>query len=55
MDLPNNGFNQATATVSEPAIETNLNASMTYEDTGDAPTSPGCQDSETLFLVTSVT
>lgn len=34
---------------------TNLNASMTKEDTGDTPARPGCQDSDTLFLVTSVT
>lgn len=36
-------------------VETNLNASMTKEETGDAPAIPGCQDKDTLFLVTSVT
>lgn len=35
--------------------KTYLNASMMNEDTGDTPARPGCQDSDTLFLVTSVT
>lgn len=32
-----------------------LKASMTYDEMGDAPGRPGCQDNDTLFLVTSVT
>lgn len=36
-------------------LKTDLNASMTKEDTGETPARPGCQDSDTLFLVTSVT
>lgn len=32
-----------------------LNASMTYEVMGEAPAKPGCQERDTLFLVTSVT
>lgn len=35
--------------------QTNLKASMTNEETGDAPAIPDCQDKDTLFFVTSVT
>lgn len=56
-DLIEQGTIQSKTTLEKPKLRQNshLKASITYDEMGDAPGRPGCQDNDTLFLVTSVT
>lgn len=56
-DLIEQGTIQTQTTLAKAKWRNNsyLKASMTYDEMGDAPGRPGCQDNDTLFLVTSVT